>query len=47
MPGFCICNRVLNKLRRVLNKLLVLNMPGLRIWQSRKYARVIQGAEFG
>ena len=30
----------------VLNKLPVLNMPGLRIWQDCKYVRVIKGAEF-
>ena len=31
---------------RVLNKLPVLNMPRLRIWQGCKYARVTQGAEY-
>ena len=31
---------------RELNKSLVLNMPGLRIWQGCEYTRVIQGAEY-
>ena len=30
----------------VLNKPPVLNMPGLRTWQSCEYARVTQGAEY-
>ena len=32
---------------RVLSKPSVLNMLGLRIWQSCEYARVTQGAEVG
>ena len=33
-----------SKFNRVLNKPPVLNMPGVRIWQSCEYVRVTQGA---
>ena len=35
-----------SKFRRVLNVPLVLNMPGLGIWQGCEYARITQGSEY-
>ena len=31
---------------RILSKSLLLNIPGHRIWQGCKYARVTKGAEY-
>ena len=36
---------VLSNFRMVLNMTLVLDMPGLRIWQDCEYVMVTQGAE--
>ena len=30
----------------VLNKIRVLNIPGLKLWEGREYARVTQTAEY-
>ena len=56
MRGFFIYNKLFwlwlsyehawSKFHRVLNMSLVLNMPGLRIWPARDYARVTQGYEY-
>ena len=38
--------RIVNTYARVLNMLLVLNMPGFWIYLNSKYARITQGFEY-
>ena len=59
VPGFRVCQvsayvsvaqgseYAWSLFHRVLSNSSVLNMLGLRIWQSCEYARVTQGAEVG
>ena len=53
ISDFCICKHYTqgseyawSMFHRVLNKPLVLNMPGLRIWHNCEYVRVTQGTEY-